>query len=183
MNAVIVAVVVGTLVFQWSCGSGFGDFVLPIAAVLIWTVGLYGYFAGGPLVLPCVLIVALTPFRWVTACPTGEIAAGARGLWAGLVSAVIAIMIVCTCQFLMAIDKASSLAITEIDQAFTAERDSFKAFWAHKDITEQMAPVSGYLGAGAGYNVSAKIEPRFWKGKWKGGLYDSAVSGLTQLRL
>merc|ERR1719281_2093621 len=26
MNAVIVAAVVGTLVFQWSCGSGFGDF-------------------------------------------------------------------------------------------------------------------------------------------------------------
>merc|ERR1719161_1588985 len=68
MNAVIVAVVVGTLVFQWSCGTGYGDFVLPIAAVLIWTLGLYGYFAGGPLLLPCLVIVALTPFRWVAMC-------------------------------------------------------------------------------------------------------------------
>merc|ERR1719456_1597626 len=165
INAVIVAVVVGTLVFQGLCGTG------------------YGYFSGGPLLLPCLLIVALTPFRWVTMCPSGEIAAGARGLWAGLVSNCIAIFIVCTCQFLMAIDKASTLALTELDLAFTAERDCFKAFWAHKDITEPMAPVSGYLGAGAGFNVSAKIEPRFWKAKWKGALYDEVNGQLTQLRL
>merc|ERR1719161_3014618 len=36
MNAVIVACVVGTLVFQTACGTGYGDFVLPISAVLIW---------------------------------------------------------------------------------------------------------------------------------------------------
>merc|ERR1719235_1473976 len=30
LNAVIVAVVVGTLVFQGACGTGFGDFVLPL---------------------------------------------------------------------------------------------------------------------------------------------------------
>merc|ERR550514_637040 len=120
LNAVIVAVVVGTLVFQGACGTGYGDFVLPITAVFIWTLGLYGYFSGGPLLLPCLVVVALTPFRWVTACPTGEIAAGARGLWAGLVSNVIAIFIVCTCQFAMAIDKASNLAVTEVDNAFTA---------------------------------------------------------------
>merc|ERR1719331_2022690 len=77
MNAVIVAVVVGTLVFQSACGTGYGDFALPISAVLIWTLGLYGYFSGGPLLLPCLVVVALTPFRWVTMCPSGEIAAGA----------------------------------------------------------------------------------------------------------
>merc|ERR1719146_530420 len=183
INAVIVAVVVGTLVFQGLCGTGYGDFLLPTAAVLIWLVMAYGYFSGGTLLLPCLLIVALTPFRWVTMCPSGEIAAGARGRWAGLVSNCIAIFIVCTCQFLMAIDKASNLSITELDDAFTAEREAFKAFWAHKDITEPMAPVSGHLGAGAGFNVSAKIEPRFWKAKWKGALYDEVNGQLTQLRL
>merc|ERR1719191_440774 len=183
INAVIVAVVVGTLVFQGLCATGYGDFLLPITAVALWLPMAYGYFAGGTLLLPCLLIVALTPFRWVTMCPSGEIAAGARGLWAGLVSAVIAIFIVCTCQFLMAIDKASSLAITELDDAFTAERDSFKAFWSHKDITEPMAPVSGHLGAGEGFNGSAKIEPRFWKAKWKGALYTEVNGHLTQLRL
>merc|ERR1719214_112562 len=183
INAVIVAVVVGTLVFQGTCGTGYGDYLLPITAVALWLPMAYGYFAGGTLLLPCLLIVALTPFRWVTMCPSGEIAAGARGLWAGLVSAVIAIFIVCTCQFLMAIDKASSLAITELDDAFTAERESFKAFWAHKDITEPMAPVSGHLGAGEGFNGSAKIEPRFWKAGWKGALYTEVNGHLTQLRL
>merc|ERR1719191_2562820 len=37
LNAVIVAVVVGTLVFQTSCGTGYGYVVLPLASVLIWT--------------------------------------------------------------------------------------------------------------------------------------------------
>merc|ERR1719333_1342090 len=39
LNAVIVAVIIGTLVFQTSCGTGYGDFVLPIAALLVWTLG------------------------------------------------------------------------------------------------------------------------------------------------
>merc|ERR1719159_1763479 len=163
ISSVIVAVVVGALVFQGLCGTGYGDFLLPTVAVLIWAVGLYGYFSGGPLAVLCVLIVALTPFKWVASCPTGEIAAGARGLWAGLVSAVIAIFIVATCQFFMAIDKASSLAIMEMDDAFNACKEGLKAFFGHKDITEAMAPVGGHLGNGAGYNGSACIEPRFWK--------------------
>merc|ERR1719181_1213189 len=114
LNAVIVAVIIGTLVFQGSCGTGYGDFVLPLAAILIWTLGLYGYFAGGPLLLPCLVVVALTPFRWVTACPSGEIAAGARGLWVGMVGNIMAIVFVCSCQFLMAIDRASNLCISEM---------------------------------------------------------------------
>merc|ERR1719159_1683632 len=167
LNAVIVAVVVGTLVFQSACGTGFGDFVLPTAAVLIWTAGLYGYFAGGPLLLPCLLVVALTPFRWVTACPEGDIAAGARGLWVGMVGNIMAILFVCTCQFLLAIDKASNLCISEMDDAFKACRDAFKAFWAHKDTTEPMGPVAGHLGTGNGYSGGAKIEPRLWRNSWK----------------
>merc|ERR1719191_784691 len=183
INAVIVAVVVGTLVFQGMCGTGYGDYLLPVVAVLIWLVMAYGYFSGGPLLLPCLLIVALTPFRWVTMCPTGDIAAGARGLWAGLVSNCIAIFIVCTCQFLLAIDKASNLALTEMDEAFKCERESFTAFFAHKDITEVMAPAAGHLGTGEGYNGSAKIEPRLWKAPWKGSLYSEVIGNLTQLRL
>merc|ERR1719393_417429 len=58
INAVIVAVVVGTLVFQYSCGTGYGDFVLPIASTLLWVIGLYGFFSAGPLALPCLLVVA-----------------------------------------------------------------------------------------------------------------------------
>merc|ERR1719316_2356235 len=183
MNAVIVAVVVGTLVFQWSCGSGYGDFVLPIAAVVVWVLGLYGYFSGGPLLLPCLVVVALTPFRWVTACPTGEIAAGARGLWVGMVANIMAIVFVCSCQFFMAIDRASNLCIGELDEAFKGERDAFEAFFAHKDVTVPMGPVGGHLGSGGGYNGSAKIEPRMWRCPWKDALYSSILAQLDQLKL
>jgi hypothetical protein len=183
MNAVIVAVVIGTLVFQSTCGTGYGYIALPVAAILIWTLGLYGYFAGGPLLLPCLVVVALTPFRWVTMCPEGEIAAGARGLWVGMVANIMAIVFVCSCQFFMAIDRASNLCISEMDEAFKAERDAFKAFFGHKDVTVPMGPVGGHLGAGGGYNGAAKIEPRMWRCAWKDGLYSSILAQLDQIRL
>jgi len=183
LNAVIVAVVVGTLVFQGTCSTGFGDFLLPIAAVAIWVMGLYGYFSGGPLLLPCLVVVALTPFRWVTACPTGEISAGARALWGGMVANIMAIAFVCSFQFVLAIDRANNLAIASLDDAFKGVKEAFDAFWAHKDTTVPMGPVSGHLGAGSGHSASAKIEPRFWRSPWKGGLYTDIVGQMQQLRL
>merc|ERR1719488_184490 len=128
LNAVILAVVAGTLVFQWTCGTGFGDSILPFAALVLWAVGMYGVFAKSVFLLPCLVFVALTPFRWVTSCPTGEISAGARGLWAGMVANVIAIVIVCSFQFFLAVDRASNLAVNSLDDAFGGLRKAFDAF-------------------------------------------------------
>merc|ERR1719314_57623 len=102
LNAVIVAVIWGTLIYQWTCGSGFGNQILPFAAFIFWVIGLYGYFSGSVFLLPCLLFVALTPFRWVSSCPTGDIAAGARALWGGMVANILAIVFVCSCQFFLA---------------------------------------------------------------------------------
>merc|ERR1719262_1329878 len=168
LNAVILAVVAGTLVFQWTCGSGFGDYVLPFAALLLWAVGLYGVFAKSVFLLPCLVFVALTPFRWVTSCPTGDISAGARGLWGGMVANILAILFVCGFQFFLAVDRANNLATNSIDDAFGGLRKAFDAFWAHKDATGPMSGVSGSCGSGSGFNASAKIEPRLWRNSWKG---------------
>merc|ERR1719345_461788 len=99
LNAVIVGVVVGALVFEVACGTGHGDMAVPISAYVIWNVALYGFFSGGPLALPALLVAALTPFKWVASCPTGDISAGARGLWAGMVANVMAILFVSTFQY------------------------------------------------------------------------------------
>merc|ERR1719335_37526 len=183
LNAVILAVVAGTLVFQWTCGSGFGDYLLPFTALVLWTIGLYGYFAKSVFLLPCLVFVALTPFRWITSCPTGDIAAGARGLWAGMVANVIAIVFVCSCQYFLGVDRANNLATDKMDAAFAGLQSAFKAFWTHKDATEPMAPVSGDLGAGAGFSGSAKIEPRLYRNPWKAGLYTDMVAHLSTIRL
>ena len=65
LSAVMVAVIWGTLIYQWTCASGFGNQILPFAAFVFWVIGLYGYFSGSVFLLPCLLFVALTPFRWV----------------------------------------------------------------------------------------------------------------------
>merc|ERR1719440_671529 len=44
LNAVVLSAVAGTLVFQGTCGTGFGDYVLPLAALLLWAMGMYGVF-------------------------------------------------------------------------------------------------------------------------------------------
>merc|ERR1719159_1287616 len=135
LNAVVLAVIVGTLIFQWTCGTGFGDYVLPFAAFLLWAVGMYGVFAKSVFLLPCLVFVALTPFRWVTSCPTGDIAAGARALWAGMVANVLAIVFVCSCQYFLGVDRANNLATDKLDKAFEGLQNAFKAFWTHKDAT------------------------------------------------
>merc|ERR1719217_1790289 len=183
LNAVIVAVVAGTLVFQWTCGSGFGDYILPWAALVLWAVGLYGVFAKSVFLLPCLVFVALTPFRCVTSCPTGEISAGARGLWAGMVANIIAIVFVCGCQCFLGVDRPSNLAVNSMDEAFDGLRKAFNAFWKHSDATEPMAPVAGALGSGSGYSGSSMIEPRMWRNQWKAALYTRTVAHLQTIRL
>merc|ERR1719265_810519 len=183
LNAVILAVVAGTLVFQWSCGSGVGDYILPVAALLLWTFGLYGVFAKGPFLLPCLVFVALTPFRWVTSCPTGDIAAGARALWGGMVANILAILFVCGFQYALGVDRANNLATNSLDDAFGGLRKAFDAFWNHKDATEPMGSVAGSCGAGSGFAASAKIEPRFWRNNFKAGLYADVVASVQQIRL
>jgi len=183
LNAVILAVVAGTLVFQWTCGSGFGDFVLPLAAFVLWTFGLYGVFAKGPFLLPCLVFVALTPFRWVTSCPTGDISAGARALWGGMVANILAILFVCGFQYSLGVDRANNLATNSLDDAFGGLRKAFDAFWKHDDATVPMGSVSGSCGAGLGFCASAKIEPRFWRNAWKAGLYTEIVAHVQTIRL
>merc|ERR1719214_68304 len=183
LNAVVLAVVAGTIVFQWTCGSGFGDYVLPFAAFVLWTIGLYGYYAKSVFLLPCLVFVALTPFRWITSCPTGDIAAGARGLWAGMVANVLAILFVCGCQFFLAVDRADHLATNKLDDAFSGLRKAFDAFWAHDDATGPMGSVAGDCGAGSGFCASAAIEPRMWRNAWKAGLYLKIVNHVQTIRL
>merc|ERR1719236_213619 len=183
LNAVILAVIMGTLVFQWTCGTGFGDYLLPFAALVLWAVGLYGYFAKSSFLLPCVVFVALTPFRWVTSCPTGDISAGARALWGGMVANVLAILFVCSFQFFLAVDRANNLAVNSLDDAFGGLRKAFDAFWNQEDATGPMGSVSGSCGSGSGYCNSAKIEPRMYRCPWKAGLYMEVVSHVQTIRL
>jgi len=175
--------VAGTLVFQWACGSGFGDYTLPFFALLLWAIGLYGVFAKSVFLLPCLVFVALTPFRWVTSCPTGDIAAGARALWGGMVANILAILFVCSFQYFLAVGRASDLATGSLDDAFDGLCKAFAAYFKHEDATGPMGSVPGSLGAGSGFCASASIEPRMWRNAWKATLYTDMVTHLQTIRL
>merc|ERR1719443_1377167 len=171
------------MIFQGTCSSGFGDYTLPFAALVLWAIGMYGVFAKSVFLLPCLVFVALTPFRWVTSCPTGDISAGARALWGGMVANILAILFVCSFQFFLAVDRANNLATNKLDDAFSGLRKAFDAFWSQEDATVPMGSVSGDCGAGSGFCASAAIEPRMWRNGWKASLYMDIVSHVETIRL
>jgi len=184
MNAVILAAVVGSLVYEWSCESGKGMFVLPVLTLTIWIAGFFGVFSKSRFATACIFIVGLVPFKLVAHCPMdGQITSSAAGTYAGMVGFVLAIIFVGFFQYALSSDRASNLALKQLNIAFVGLRDGLAAFWVADDMTKYLGTVSGALGAGSGCSASAAIEPRLWRTAWNHGLYQDVVASLAQLRL
>jgi len=185
MNAVILAFLAGSVIFKASCYTGHGAWVLPLVTAIVWCLGLYCIFSKSILSLAAVFIVALTPFKLVALCPTSaaDIHANAAGEMHIIKANVLAILFVSSVQYLLSYDRPSCIATDSLDQAFKDLRTSFTYFWESKDACVAMAPVSGALDAGIGYNGSAVIEPRLFRYPWKGAFYEELVGQLKQVRL
>merc|ERR1719160_2165518 len=100
-----------------------------------------------------------------------------------MVANVLAIIFVATFQYFLAIDRASALACSSMDEAFANMRKAFKAIMKAEDAQPPLGAMAGAVAAGSGFNVGAKIEPRFWRKSWRGAYYDEVVIQMNQLRL
>jgi len=186
MNAVILAFLIGSMMFKVSCyNPAYGAFMLPLFTAILWMAGLYCLFSKSLLSTAALFIVALTPFKLVNTCPTdaASIHANAAGEMHIIKANVLAILFVSSVQYLLSYDRPSMIATDSVDQAFKDMRKAFDYFWTCLDATVPMAPVSGSIDAGAGYNASAKIEPRLFRYAWKGDFYDAVLGQLRQIRL
>jgi hypothetical protein len=128
-------------------------------------------------------MAALGAPRFVSLCANLDEVAMAKGMWGVLVAVVFAICIIVFYESLCAIDRASSLAVTGLDQGFKDLTTAFTAFWNEKDISDAIAPVAGQMNQCTAFNTSADIEPRFWRNDWKKTLYDDVVDAIRALRL
>jgi len=185
MNAVILAAVVGSLTFEWSCESQHSIFVLPFLTLCIWLFGIFGVFSKSRFATASIFIVALVPFKLIGHCPApgADLVAGAAATYAGMVGFVLAIIFVASFQYLLAKDRASNLALTSLGSAFQGLKRGLDAFWVAEDMQGPMSSVSGDLGTGSGCSASAAIEPRLWRTPWNHALYMDVVASLTVLRL
>jgi hypothetical protein len=185
MNAVILAFLTGSMLFKVSCWTGQGAWMLPLVTALMWLFGLYCMFSKSILSLAALFIVALTPFKLVARCPenAADIHANAEGEMSVIKANVLAILFVASIQYLLAYDRPSLMARDSVDAAFNGIRKSFDNFWKALDACEPMGSVAGSLDAGAGYNPSARIEPRLFRYPWKGEYYDEIVAQLRLIRL
>jgi hypothetical protein len=185
MNAVILAAVVGTLIFEWSCESHHSMYVLPFLTLIIWQAGLFGMFSKSRFATACIFIVALAPFYLIKKCPPDgqALAGGAAGVYAGMIGFVLAIIFVGFFQYMLSRDRASNLALESLRGAFGGLKNGLNAFWVAEDMTKALGTVGGDLGTGSGTSTSAAIEPRLWRTPWNDALYKDVVASLQQLRL
>jgi len=187
MNAVILAFLTGSMMFKFACWTGptASLYVLPLITSLMWLGGLYCLFSKSALALAALFIVALTPFKLINICPQAgiDMAAAAAGEMFVIKANVLAILFVSSVQYLLAYDRPSMIATDSVDSAFKDLKSAFKCFWESKHIDDAIAGVKPAIDAGAGYNASARIEPRLFRYPWKGDYYDEILAQLRQIRL
>lgn len=184
MNAVILAAVVGSLVFEWSCQAANSVYVLPFLTMCIWMAGLYGVYSKSRFATACIFIVALVPFNLIKKCPAiVDPSATAAGTYAGMVGFVLAIIFVGLFQYILSRDRASNLALESLGNAYAGLKSGLAEFWVCGDMKGALANVSGDISTGNAVSASAAIEPRFWRVGWNHKLYTDVTASLSQIRL
>jgi len=184
--AVIVGSLAGTIVFNHSCNSYYGNFILPVTSFFFWAFCLYPYMAGSKFGSIGLFAAAIGAPRIVALCPKLDALdpnAGALGMWLTMVAVMLAIGFNSFFEVVCSTDRAATLACKALDRGFKELQDSYGAFWNQEDIGTAIAPVAGTMNECLGFCSAADLEPRFWRADWKTILYEDIVDKVRSLRL
>merc|ERR1719359_2656645 len=75
------------------------------------------------------------------------------------------------------------LTFQEFDAAMQGLKAAYQALWKAQDPMPGLEPVGGHIASSSMFNTGAKLEPRYWKCKWKAGFMDECNAVATELRL
>merc|ERR1719359_2084664 len=75
------------------------------------------------------------------------------------------------------------LTFQEFDAAMQGLKAAYQALWKAEDPMPALEPVGGHIASSSMFNTGAKLEPRYWKCKWKAGFMDECNAVATKLRL
>ena len=141
--AVVVGSVAGAILYSYSCFTGQGHVVLPIACCLYWVVTIHIGYSGSSFGLIGLLMAALAPFVLVKECPSGvpDDTGGATGLWIGIRGCILAMVIISICEILSVPGAQGDLAFQEFDAAMQKLKEAFGALWKSEDPSAALAPV------------------------------------------
>jgi hypothetical protein len=184
--AVVVGSLSGAIIFNHSCNSFYGNFILPVTSFFFWSFTLYPYFAGSKFGTIGLIAAAIGAPRIVALCPKLDDLdpnAGALGMWMTMVAVMLAIGFNSTFEILCSADRACNLACKSLDRGFKELQASYTAFWEQQDISTAIAPVAGTLNEAMGFNAAADLEPRFWRADWKTLFFEDIVDKVRTLRL
>lgn len=184
--AVVIAVVVGGVVYSYSCESQYGDFILPIISFFYFWITMIVAFGGSSFALIGIFMAALFPFTTVKECPSFDVSStgGAVGLWIAIRGTLIAMMIVSFFEIASIPGAQGRLAVERLDDAIKHIKQAFQDLWTDgADPRKSASTVSANLGDASMFNAGAKLEPRFYYCKWKAEFLDELIAAATKLRL
>merc|ERR1719375_2914608 len=106
MNAVILAIVIGTLLFDGACATGAGNFIIPPVSFAFWAVCYYVNFMGGDFALVALLAAAISAFNLVGQCPADvKQSATAKALFGYIIATITGLIIVSLCESFLAVGR------------------------------------------------------------------------------
>jgi len=182
--AVVVGNVVGAIIYSYSCMTGYPLVILPLVTCIYWLVTIHIAYSGSSYALIGLFMAALAPFTIVKECPkVVDEAAGALGTWVFIRGCIIAMLIMSIFEFVSVPAEQAKLATQKLDEAIKACQAAFAALWADKDPKPIIVPVAGELGSAGTFSTGAKLEPRFWRCKWKAELMDELIAIITKVRV
>merc|ERR1719335_1699953 len=120
--AVVVGAVVGAVLFSYSCMTGMGTVILPLATFIYWVITIHIGYSGSSFALIGLFMAALAPFSVVKMCPDelGSGTGGAAGLWAFIRGCIMAMTILTVCEFGSVPGQQGELAAKQFDDAMHA---------------------------------------------------------------
>lgn len=184
LTASTIASVVAAIIFQRSCETGSGFWLLPLLTFFYWWGMMYVNYSGCNYAVIGLLAAALSPFTLVATCPeTLDPNAAAPGLLISVRGFIMALFLMSVAEYLSAPDSLSKLAYEYIDKAIQGIAEGVKKTWNNEDPMPSLGPVGAALGKATLYGDAAREEPRLWMCPWKGDLCCEVAKWLTFMKL
>lgn len=187
VTGVAIASIMSAIIFNTSCHSGLGEWILPSLSFFYWWLMLYIHFSGCASALIGFLGAALASFVLVARCPGAEVgltwSAEAMRLGINFRRFMVAFLIVSIAEYFLRKNTLTKNACEALNKALLDLDEALKQVFDSRNPTEALSSVSALLAEARAFGKAAVQEPRAWRCKWKHDLLMEVARWADMLHL
>lgn len=183
--AIVFSSIIGSLIFGWSCQTGYGLEILPFVFAVYMSMMVYLAKSGSSFAHLGFFSAAFAPYRLVLQCPAANDARSAKTaleLWTNVRARVLAMVILTFCEFACMERRHSDLATQWYEKAIMAVQEGLKEVLDAKDPKPAMEDVSTSLALAAQFSKGAALEPRLDACAWQATFLADCISAVSKMR-